>query len=103
LPRSGAIFGDRQERRDGAALIVRRDRRNALLQIGQLPRVEEPFKELGRAEMNDGKTRPVEHLFGASRPIRQMTYCSLSARSHYRKTGTLCDPEATVSAPDCRT
>src|SRR6266550_3448167 len=37
---------------------------NALLQIGQLPRVEEPFKEIGRAEMNDGKTRPVEYLFG---------------------------------------
>jgi len=53
-----------QKRRDGAALIVRSDRRmtaladrhpeHPLLQIGQLPRIEQPFEKIGRTQMNDG-------------------------------------------------
>ena len=63
-----------QERRDGAALVVRRDRRmpaladrhaqDALLQVGQLPGIEQPFEEVGRPQMDDGQARPVEHLLG---------------------------------------
>ena len=63
-----------QEPRDDAALVVCGDRRmpaladrhaqNALLQVGQLPRVEQPFEEVGRPQVDDVHARPVEDLFG---------------------------------------
>jgi hypothetical protein len=72
--RSEMSVGAFQERRDGAALIIRGDRRmlslarrdaqDPLLQKGQLPRIEQPFEEIRRPEMNHGQSRPVENLFG---------------------------------------
>ena len=63
-----------RSRGDDAALIIRGDRgmsaladghaQDTLLQVGQLPRVEEPFQEVGRPQVYDVQPGPVEDLFG---------------------------------------
>lgn len=46
------------------APLADRHAQDALLQVRQLPQVEQPLEEIGRAEMDDRKPRPVEDFLG---------------------------------------
>ena len=94
-----------QDRRDYPALVGRGRRRmppvadrqaqDALFhEERQLPGIEQPFQEVGRAQVRDGESRPVQHLLGnemvpAGMALGMPVGRALGQVDHMRDTGLL--------------